>query len=353
MARKPKVRRIVHLQRLREQVRALEVELRRIKRAHIMILSWEDVAGAMANDTLAQVRTNRSLKKECAYHARLARFLHEWMLTMAPPQPLSPQSSWRDACLIQGDASARQAAYEWVLQQLWCSTDSAMARVSERLAYVNSTFDVAIDVNLDDGPLSIQVVTQSLLPCSLADVARAFWHADLTFVAHALSRDFTQLDQGQERNIVYLHDSIGPEDDTIGDNTLYGRFDEPGRSVIVMRSITSDAAYPNTGDVWSVDTKQWMVAEAVDAWTTRCRVFFQMGHPRTSSGDDVPLCDVGRLFGCDGNDDDDGLFQHSLRECFRRRHYDQRLQFAAYLDHVLHNLPSPSVVGAEELSTRG
>ncbi|EQC38246.1 hypothetical protein SDRG_04672 [Saprolegnia diclina VS20] len=347
MARKPKVRRKFHLDRLREQVYALEAELRRIKRAHIMILSWEDVAGAMADDTLAQVRTNRSLKKECAYHARLARFLREWMLTMVPPKSLSSQSSWRDACLIEGDASSRQVAYEWVLQQLHGSTDSAMARVCERLTNVDSAFDVAIDVNLDDGPLSIQVVTQSLLPCSLAQATLAFWHADLTFVAHALQRDFKQLDEAHARSIVYLHDSIGPEDDTIGDNMLYGRFDEPSRSVIVMRSIISDAAYPTKGYVWSVDTKQWMVAEAVDASTTRCRVSFQMGHPRTPSGDQVPLSDVGRLFGCDGNEDD-ARFRHKLRECFRRRHFDQRLQFAAYLDHVLHSLPPPSVVPSIE-----
>ncbi|KDO19102.1 hypothetical protein SPRG_21484 [Saprolegnia parasitica CBS 223.65] len=67
-----KSKRTKQLQSLLHHVYDLETEVARLKRGHLAMLPWEDVVIALKDDTLEQVRENRSLKRQVDAYAHLS-----------------------------------------------------------------------------------------------------------------------------------------------------------------------------------------------------------------------------------------------------------------------------------------
>ncbi|KDO15779.1 hypothetical protein SPRG_18683, partial [Saprolegnia parasitica CBS 223.65] len=67
------------------------------------------------------------------------------------------------------------------------------------------------------------------------------------------------------------------------------------RTVLVMRSILKDELFPIDAATWTVDTKQWMVADKLDDGHTLCRTYYSIKHPSTEAGH-VPLRELATCF---------------------------------------------------------
>ncbi|EQC38243.1 hypothetical protein SDRG_04669 [Saprolegnia diclina VS20] len=329
-----KCKRLRELHLLSRHIYELEIKLRRLQGRRSTMLPWKEVSSALAEDTLRNVRDNRSLKVELEHHRRLGTYLRTWIdgLTPIPRSPRSSTDSWQHSQLIAGDATARRTAYEWIVRQAYCSTEAALAHVS----FPSHDSDgIAVDVEWVDGLLHVNVMTQRILPYSLELVSQSLWVADKTFVQFAQGRPLSVY--RHELHVVsdaleYVQEEMGPGTRPIFDNVLYGRFNEPTRTVLVMRSILKDELFPIDATTWTVDTKQWMVADKLDEYHTLCRTYYSIKHPSTEAGH-VPLLDLATCF-CHAPTND-AEAEKMLRDRFLLVQRVEREKFATHLDAVL------------------
>ncbi|OQR86912.1 hypothetical protein ACHHYP_09796 [Achlya hypogyna] len=348
-----KCKRLRELYLLSRHIYELEGKLRRLQGRRTTLLPWKDVSRALAEDTLRNVRDNRSLKVDLDSNRRLCAYLRTWLNGLAPI-PRSPRSTgdgWQHSQLIAGDPAARRTAYEWIARQAYYNTDAAMAQLTFPIDGPDDV--VAVDVNWIDGLLHVNVMTQRILPYSLAAVSASLWVADKTFVQFAQKRsDFRQELQVVSDDMEYVQEEMGPGTKRIFDNVLYGRFYEPNRTVIVMRSILKDEAFPIDEHMWTIDTKQWMVADRISETLTRCRTFYSIKHPSTDAGY-VPLRELAECF-CHAPASD-AEAKRMMRDRFLLVQRVEREKFAAHLDNVPLSPPAllllPTTIKEEALGS--
>ncbi|KDO24065.1 hypothetical protein SPRG_10852 [Saprolegnia parasitica CBS 223.65] len=295
------------------------------------LLPWVEVATALAAAVADQRNETIALRQQLRANDRICKALAAWVDSrQLHTPPCAFAESWRDATLFAGDESARRIGCQWIMHQVYAST----AREMHRFAFPNAyTSAVEIDVVVTPSyVLEIHGMTQLMLPYSLEEVSHGFWLADKTFVQvdHGVDTHFEAL--ATTPDLAYAQEDMGPADQTIVDRTLYGRFYEDDKVVIVMRSVLHDAAFPVTDDAWTVDTRQWVVAERVNAHWTRLRTYYRLLHPCTRVGF-VPIQTFAQCVKVHSTSDDDAARQ--LQDKFKRQQRDQRRRFEAHLHHVL------------------
>ncbi|OQR86891.1 hypothetical protein ACHHYP_09785 [Achlya hypogyna] len=341
-----KSKRVKELECLRHQVYVLQSHIERLKRCQSTQLSWEDVAQALKDDTLDQVRDNRSLKKKLGHNQRMGQFLKLWMTTMAPPtRPLSlSEESWRHSHLVAGDDASRQLGYEWIARQSFHNTTAAMAHVSFPDDGAGDFVRVHVQVS-DDYRFVVQVAAQQVVAADLDAVNAAFWAAERSFAAAFRDRctQLTDLSVPTE-DIMYLRENLGTASQRMVNKTIQARFRTPTSTTFVLRSILKDDMFPldDDDDAWSFNTKEWMVAEPLADGSTRCRTFYTIDHPCTAKGGDVSLNDIGRCV--DLSMPDDEALVRVLKERFLNSHHAQRRFFAEHFRRVL-----AAMVASEDL----
>ncbi|EQC38237.1 hypothetical protein SDRG_04664 [Saprolegnia diclina VS20] len=338
------------MQSLRNYIYDLTQELEAIPKrsGHIATLSWHDVAKALQDDTLEQVRENRSLKRQVAHAKTLLATLQDWMARVVRPNERVPslvEETWRHSQLLAGDDASRQVAYEWILRQVYHNTDRALAHVA-----FPTDASHCLDVHVSFGDdmacplLCIQVMTQELMPFDLDDVAAGYWVAEKTFArayrdqSLAGPLDVDAFSQTQRQDIQYLPEEIPyPGQRVVRYNVLSGRFREPDRMTIALRTILYDEADRPREDIddgrqWTIDTKQWIVADRVGPSMTRCRTFYTIRHPFTSQGD-VALRDLAAVYNVDAATDKELCAQLTAK--LTKGHFDQRTFFMRHYAAVL------------------
>ncbi|EQC25657.1 hypothetical protein SDRG_16478 [Saprolegnia diclina VS20] len=328
---------------LRAHIHALESTRVRLGRARIAPLPWADVAGALQDDMLQGVAENRRLKKELRHVEALTTYLQSLVLTLRPPKSLDFRETWRHSHLGAGDATARETAYAWILNQLRFNTDRAMqqrpfpSRSGGDLEYL----DVDVRVS-DDGVFTTHVAHEFFVRASLLDTTDSIWYAEETF-----NDVYRQLRQRQPSRLAlpvrardwvrYQQEEAGSNDQELKMNYLFGRFDNvgDGHSIVVARSILQDDAFPVAATAWSVESSQWVLLVATPMGT-RCRTYYTMHHPCTAEG----YVSLEALAACCNVPpaETDAARITGLRHFFHELHTHQRAFFRDHVHRVLATL---------------
>ncbi|KDO24064.1 hypothetical protein SPRG_10851 [Saprolegnia parasitica CBS 223.65] len=332
--------------KLRHDAYALEQLLRQQRTLASTQLPWEDVAQALKDDMLDKVRDNRSLKQAIARNKRLLPLLQQWVQLWQPARTIGARENWRHSHLLAGDEAFRQAAYDWVLHQVYYHTPAAMASAVYPINDPAPFIDVAVHCD-DDDLFSVGVATQMILPYPLPDVARGYWAAEQTFTqAFAASSDFHNKGAckylAADADVLYIREELGSTDQRISDNVLMGRFhDGDKRTTMVLRTVLHDDVYPSqSASTWNVDTKQWVVAERLDENTTRVRTYYTVDHPSTASGY-VSLADYATCSCIPLNPNADTI-KAQITDRLRRLHSTQRAFFMTHLINSIACSAAPS-----------
>ncbi|RHY08354.1 hypothetical protein DYB28_000276 [Aphanomyces astaci] len=316
---------------LQRRVYDLEGVLDKAKRNFSTLLPWEEVAKALQDDTLDQVRDNRSLKRQVEVQSCMYQVLHAWVVSMRPPEKLldAHVDTWRHSHLLSGDAETRRMAQSWIVQHAFFNRDRSMARMYFPDDTADPVMEAEVDVT-DDLQFNIMAMSQCVVPYSLDEVSEAAWIADNHFPTHRhLPRlppadDLRRLTQGDVR--------YGCDDEVIvpiRKQCLHGKFHEPDRTTIVFRTILHDDDAPAPApDQWIVDMQEWTVVEHVGPRTTRVRSLYQIGHPVSQNGP-ASVAAVGRAVGASAFD------AATVRRRIEWMHLQQRQVFLDHLDRVL------------------
>ncbi|EQC25659.1 hypothetical protein SDRG_16480 [Saprolegnia diclina VS20] len=328
-----KCKRVREVRALRRFVADLEQRLATHHgRRPTSLLPWAEVATALADAVADQRNETTALRRQLQANDRICKALAAWVNSWQLHTPLNAfAESWRDATLFAGDERARRIGCQWIIHQVYAHT----AREMHRFTFpATNTGVVEIEVVVTPSyVLEIHGMTQLLLPYSLDEVSHGVWLADASFVQvdHGVDTHFESLDTTPD--LAYAQEDMGPADQTILDRTLYGRFYEGNdKVVIVMRSVLHDAAYPIRDDAWTVDTRQWVVAQRVDATWTRLRTYYRLLHPCTRAGF-VPIQAFAQCVKVHSTSDDDAARQLQVK--FTSQQRDQRRRFEAHLRRVL------------------
>ncbi|EQC25660.1 hypothetical protein SDRG_16481 [Saprolegnia diclina VS20] len=293
-----KSKRVHELHQLKRYIHELEATVVRIKRQKTSVLPWEDVAKALADDTLDRVQCNMRLRGECDYNRRVCQFLKDWVDSMVPP-PLTPgltKDTWRHATIFAGDVATRQVGYTWLTRQVYANTDRALAR----LTFPEDAPD-ALHVDVDhrdvDDTIHIEIHQQTIWPFAYDDVVAACAIANKTFVQTVQARsDCVEALTPVDDDITYVQEEMGhPDRQAIFGNVLYGTFAANARrAIMVKRSIIKDEAHPIASSVWTLDSKGWLVVEPLPDGRSRVRMLDVVGHPCSARGF-VPILDLAAM----------------------------------------------------------
>ncbi|EQC38239.1 hypothetical protein SDRG_04666 [Saprolegnia diclina VS20] len=295
---------------LRRYIDVLQKRVGHLQWSHSTLLGWEDVSKALAEDTLDRVRENRSLKREVAASQGLRTLLAAWVSAHASsPHTRTPgHDPWTTARLFNGAPDARKVGLEWILQQCYHNTSSALAHVSAALH--NDDDAVRVAMTFDGTAMSLTVTSQWIEPYPMPHVADATWSASRSFLATCCSKqtNCSTLRTAVSSYVEYFHEDVGPPCQKIIANALYGRYDTPDRTVLISRSVLSDEAHPVPQDTWCTDSRQWIVLDRMHANATRVRVYDYSGHPIYPSGQLVPLTVLAKLKRFETTSDDAAKF---------------------------------------------
>ncbi|KDO24072.1 hypothetical protein SPRG_10859 [Saprolegnia parasitica CBS 223.65] len=344
-----KCKRVQELQYLHRHIEELEETLRRCQRPYTpMMLPWKEVSAGLAHDTLVHIRDNRCLKKEVESKKKMIAYLKAWMqsVNVATHSPSPFVETWRHSELLAGDEAFRKQAYSWIMQQVYHNTDRALSTLHFPDAAAGDFIDVHV-VPDEHHRLEIHVMSQRLLPYALPMASEGAWIADKTF--YEFNRDgdtFREELDLVNRDLEYVKEDIGPVQKMIVDNALYSRFEEENRTVMVLRSILNDEAYPLDATTWTVDIKQWMVLDAMDDETTRCRTYYIMKHPTTTSGGYVSVEEFAACFDLYTPGDDQVSLMRKLGARFEEKQRIERQKFATHMDAVLQRLETLEMLDA-------
>ncbi|KAF0690135.1 Aste57867_18460 [Aphanomyces stellatus] len=346
-----KLTRKTRLQALQRRVYEMEGVLLKTKRTHTTLLPWEEIAQALKDDTLDQVKDNRCLKQQIEAQKQMNKLLSAWIHSMYPQQryPSSSEETWRHSQLLKGDDACRRVAQSWIIQQAYHNTGRALGH----LAFPDS-LETSIDVDVTFDPAEdlfcVNSMAQVVLPYSKEHVVQAYWVAENMFTLYRYQS--SPLSEAQLRamiaqDMVYV---CAESRDQVRCHALHGRVDETAdRTTIVGRTILHDEAFPwGDATAWILDVKQWQdhsstivssccirsVVEALGPQVTRIRTFYTIAHPRMASGTQVSMADLLAEFDVLPGGD---LYQ-KLRAQMTRAHYRQRDKFLAHLNDVLRRL---------------
>ncbi|RHY88557.1 hypothetical protein DYB37_011713 [Aphanomyces astaci] len=340
-----KTKRVKELEFYKRHIYDLQGQIETLKRCQTSLLPWEDIAQALKDDTLDKVRDNRSLKKEVEHNHRMYGFLKRWIASINSPRSSVPhafQDSWRQSTLFAGDDASRHVGITWVIRHMHRNADRALAHLvypDEDDEYV----DVEV-VEVHEGVLETRVMHQFTVQYGLEDVSQACYVAEKTFAQFYLQRDFDDnytalVNEGQD--IEYAREEVGPANQSIADYLIQGRFHEDNRTMLCLKTVM-DEAHPLDDTTWTVNTKQWLVADRTGPTTTRVRTYYTIEHPSTQTGF-VPVEEVANVFNVDS--DSAATAVDRLKDRQVATHTDQRKMYAVHLMNVLENFtstPSPS-----------
>ncbi|KDO24058.1 hypothetical protein SPRG_10845 [Saprolegnia parasitica CBS 223.65] len=351
-----KSKRAKALEGLRRYTYELQEQVTKLKRGHVAMLPWDDVALALKEDMLEKVRDNRALKQEMEHRKRLCRFLHECLARASPLDvvPSLAEETWRHSQLLSG--ASRNLGCEWILNQLYYNTERAMAHVhfpDDPIQQLD-----CIDVNImitADNLIRAEVMSQEYLPYSLEHVSEAYSLAAESFSKAYLRKVAGYLDSTQatlttdnfhyESMVQRLHSC------TLSYNTLSRFFAAGDRYVLALRTILKDEANPVSSSTWVMNTKQWVVIDRLGPQLTRCRTFYTIDHPFSDDTGYVPVSDLARHRGLPCHDDDAAILQR-LRAWFHETHHLQRSFFQMHARCVADTLAArrPPAEGFDEWS---
>ncbi|OQR86907.1 hypothetical protein ACHHYP_09786 [Achlya hypogyna] len=330
--RNPESRCAFKLEALKREVYALQCTITQLQRRKSSSLSWEDVARALQDDTLRLVGENRELQRTQRAYARFYRVVTACAQLSIDRVPTLTEETWRHAQLLAGDPASRQLGCEWILKQVHFNTTRAMAHIafpSDGASYVD------VHVNIEADLLQIHVTTQQVLAFTLAEVADAYWIAEQSFARMYVGQTLDAatddvLPHSPPPTVQYIQESLKYGLYDVCYNVLSGRFDEPRRTTLVLRTILQDEMHPTAPSAWLVDTKQWTVADALGPNLTRCRTYYTIQHPMLGqSHTSVPLADFASVFGIPAGHPRD--VASALRNRSEANHRRQRTSFQAWV----------------------
>ncbi|CAK4072900.1 unnamed protein product [Aphanomyces euteiches] len=334
--KKKKVSKKKQMQVLQQRIYNLENCLSNRKRYTTTLMPWEEVAKALKEDTLEQVRANRTLKREVEMQKELYAALTAWISRMTPSRktPSVYEETWQHSHLLKGNDYSRRTAQNWIVQQSYHNTQRAMAH----LPFPDSTetyIDVQMLMNEDGNAFQIHCFSQHVVSFTLEQVSSAFWVAENSFTEYRRSRalpTFEQLGSYSQGDLRYdCEDQPNTATQKMRNNCLHGRIRDEDRTTVVCRTIITDEAFPMLdSSVWTMDIKQWTVADRIGPHATRLRTFYTIDHPKTIKGT-VPMEEIANLFGLPY----DGQFLFKLSERMRISQTFQRELFHEHLEKVL------------------
>ncbi|RHX98105.1 hypothetical protein DYB36_009491 [Aphanomyces astaci] len=333
------------------------------RRRKSSLLPWEEVARALQDDTLDRVRDNRRLEQQVEANKRLCSVLKPWVRHMAMLEspskpPNSFQSCWRHAHLFRGDDAMRRIGSRWLLQHMYYNMDHAM----EEAPFPNLT-DPFLDISRSDLstgtclwhpslPLGssgrqtmdfeLLVTQQFVVEFPLAMTADGVWAANRTFAQFVLKQDFatnyhdlTPKGMEDSSDVEYAQEEVGTATQRVSLNWIQGRFYEPHRTAILVKTIVDDA-FPLAENAWTMCFHHWIVLYQLTDSTTLVRVQYTVHQPASANGF-VPLSQVAqyRRVGMGTTDD---VAARLVVERDIRSHTQQRQLFPIHLNNVLHSL---------------
>ncbi|KDO24061.1 hypothetical protein SPRG_10848 [Saprolegnia parasitica CBS 223.65] len=330
-----KSKRTKQLQSLLHHVYDLETEVARLKRGHLAMLPWEDVVIALKDDTLEQVRENRSLKRQVDAYAHLSTVLQSWIQSLHPPTRLPSQieETWRHGQLMAGDAACRRIGSSWILQQVYHNTMRAMAHI----AYPHTlTSSMDVHVRWDESQHFCMTATaQDVFEYPLEVVTNALERTERSFVkAYRRQGAIEDLFVPSDASDVQLvqEDSSSQHHKTRY-NVVRGQFCEPNRTVVALRTVLKDELFPLERNTWVLNTKQWWVADRIGPTTTRCRTFYTIDHPFTEGGGYVSLRELAACYNIQS--DDTKVIAAGVRARYEQSHVNQRVFFKRRFEEIL------------------
>ncbi|ETV97715.1 hypothetical protein, variant [Aphanomyces invadans] len=261
-----KLSRKKRLQNLQRQVYDLEGVLMRTKRTGTTLLPWEEIALAFKEDTLDQVRDNRSLKRQLQRQEYIYHVLHSWVLNMLPPPRTlhSHAETWRHSYLVQGDDDIRRTAQMWIVQHALYNTDRVMS-CSTFPDSAETLVEIDVTVDDDEGLFQVRGVVQYTLPLPLDAASNLYWIAENTFSQYRRATppiSIMQNEQLQHDWLRYNRQVVSSPlaRQRIHNYSLHGQFRTPDRTTVVWRTIIRDEAFPEEdGRVWTLDSHLWYV----------------------------------------------------------------------------------------------
>ncbi|KAF0690121.1 Aste57867_18446 [Aphanomyces stellatus] len=333
-----KTKRVKELGFMSHLIPELQRQIVQLKRQQTSQLSWEDVTQALKDDTLEQVRDNRTLRQEIEINAHICGYLQTW-LAHVHPAAMSPNyvvDNWRHSSLFKGDESARQVGFKWITRQAYHNTERVLSTVSFPSPTADSFIDVRTIVT-EANAVVLQVATQHIVSYPMELVADAYWQAEKTFGEFMFKGQYTPptIIASLHDDVDYTHEEVGTDEQRISDKVLMGRFCDDHRMVCVIRSVMNDEVYPLAANAWTTDTRQWTVVERLGPEITRVRMYYSIDHPCTTEGY-VPLWEYARAMGVRGIDDAEVIERLKMNR--EQRHVRSRGLFAQHFNNTLQTM---------------
>ncbi|EQC25656.1 hypothetical protein SDRG_16477 [Saprolegnia diclina VS20] len=326
------------IRELQRQVYDLECTLRALRRGQTTQLPWEDVALALKDDFLSLVTDHRTLKQRLEDQRQLLAHMHTWVhrnLRTASDDPYAA------SYLLRGSTASREMAFAWLIRQQYAQTFAVMDQqfypLDPRAEHVDIGYSLG-DTTSDTNAFALHVTTQMLLPYALPTATAGVFEAERSFTAVFRTADNARSHASRDlcvrgHDVSYTHEAMALSRDAVIANTvLLGRVNASAtRTILVLRTISHDDAYPIAPRTWRSPVLQWTVLDALDATTTRCRTYY-FADSLWRGATRVPLQRLGARFNVDLRQPD-GL--HRLCEANRRFQLNQRAFFRAHLDATL------------------
>ncbi|KAF0684438.1 Aste57867_23579 [Aphanomyces stellatus] len=290
---------------------------------HEVPLCWSQVAQALKDDMLDLAYVNRVLKKDVHFQSQMANLLSLWVSHQAlhGGMPSQARETWQSSYLMLGDITIRKTACEWICQQMLHNASSAMSEVTFPYALDDQ---VAVHVpEMTDTGVHVNVTTQFVLPFSLAEVTEAAWIAEETFVTTILKVFDSNTCIAGDRMAYVRQDLLLGKDESqrIRMNVLSAMFPGQDTATFVLRTIVHDDAHPTDKKMWTMDTRMWLVLDAIGPHTTRIRNYFTMSPPMTKRGV-VSTEEFARYQDLN----EGGMDQRSLLRKMKERSYEQHVR---------------------------
>ncbi|RLO13453.1 hypothetical protein DYB28_006558, partial [Aphanomyces astaci] len=186
------------------------------------------------------------------------------------------------------------------------------------------------------------VTQQFVVEFPLAMTADGVWAANRTFAQFVLKQDFatnyhdlTPKGTEDSNDVEYAQEEVGTATQRMSLNWIQGRFNEPHRTAILVKTIVDDA-FPLAENAWTMYFHHWIVLYQLTDSTTLVRVQYTVHQPASADGF-VPLSQVAqyRRVGMGTTDD---VAARLVVERDIRSHTQQRQLFPIHLNNVLHSL---------------
>ncbi|OQR84620.1 hypothetical protein ACHHYP_13110 [Achlya hypogyna] len=231
----------------------MELRARVQKRPRDCLLSWADVASALADATDESRTLNVALRDHVSARARLVDQLHAWVIATLPQ---TPPRDYGDLSLPT-QTDVREVLYHWIAEHMLAATlhqvvDDEFPEPS--VDWIHTVWDKHRGC----------IYAQQVLAGNLTDVTTAGWTLSITQPMTPNSSITTIFQTKTSTTEICYHRESSP---TGTANRLIACFREASRGVWLHRTIRNDAAYPITSSEFEADIMEWNVARRLSAST--------------------------------------------------------------------------------------